>query len=103
MSIWWTITTLSVVINIFSVWYIRELLVRFSFIGNNTNRIHEDLSAYEDHLSSVYELPTFYGDSTLSELLKHTSEVKHLIEAHKEIFNLEDDVLSDEQEEDADA
>jgi hypothetical protein len=100
---WWTITALSVVVNIFFVWYIRELLIRFSYMGTETDKIYTDLQTYEDHLSTVYDLPVFYGDSTLSELLKHTSEVRDLIGTHKEIFNLEENVLPDEQEEEEDA
>ena len=33
------------------------------------------LDAYREHLTSVYELPTFYGDETLKGLLDHTNDL----------------------------
>ena len=33
---------------------------------------------YRNHLEAVYELDMFYGDTTLSELLRHTKDF-HLI------------------------
>ena len=103
MNIWWIFAILSVLINFFFVWYIRELLVRFSYIGENVDKMYADLSGYEEHLASVYDLPVFYGDSTLSGLLKHTSDMKEIVGSYKEIFSLEEERLLEEAEESEDA
>lgn len=86
--IWWIVTVASVLINLGCIWYIRELLIRFSYVGGATSEISSLLEHYHDHLEAVYELPTFYGDNTLSELLKHTSDTKEEMRFYKEIFSL---------------
>ena len=86
--------------NLFFVWYIRELLIRFNTISNTTNYFFSTLEQYEEHLTSVYELPVFYGDSTLEGLNRHTKDIKEEGEVYKDLFDInEEQVLPVEEEE----
>lgn len=86
--IFWTCLVASVGFNILGVWYIKELLKRFSYQGTLASHIHESLSAYEEHLDSVYNRDIFYGDSTLEGLLNHTKDLKNEVEEYKSIFSV---------------
>jgi len=88
---------ISVLVNIFFVWYVRELLRRFSFFSDNFYVFDSTVKDYEDHLDTVYGLETFYGDSTLSGLLQHTREFSDLIKQMRENFNIEEE--QDQEEE----
>ncbi|HCT55444.1 MAG TPA: hypothetical protein DF712_23610 [Balneola sp.] len=81
---------ISVIINIFFVWYVRELLRRFNFFSNNFSIFDKTVKDYEDHLDTVYGLETFYGDSTLAGLLQHTREFSDLIKQMRENFDIEE-------------
>ena len=54
------------------------------------------VSNYEEHLSKVYNMETFYGDTTLQNLLSHTKslseDIKSFVEMNKDIY------IDDEQE-----
>ena len=63
--------TLSCGINAVFFWYNRQLLSRISFISNNLDDLIQLISNYREHLRSVYEMETFYGDETLKFLLNH--------------------------------
>jgi|TARA_R110000803_G_scaffold89639_1_gene156861 hypothetical protein len=86
----YTILALSLLLNVFSFWYIRELLKRFSFFSDNITNFHSTVVNYENHLKNIYELEVFYGDETLGGLLTHTKELKNDIGSYREVFSLED-------------
>ena len=87
--IFYTFLTVSIILNIFFVWYVRELLIRFNFYAENFSLFKETIVNYREHLSAVYQLETFYGDSTLGELLTHTKDLAEDIEIFREQFDLE--------------
>jgi len=87
---------LSVLINMFFVWYVRELLRRFSFFTDNFYVFDNTVRDYENHLDTVYGLETCYGDSTLAGLLQHTREFSDLIKQMRENFDIEE---QDQEEE----
>ena len=105
--IFWTGLVISVGLNILGIWYVKELLKRFSYHGTLASHIYKSISTYEEHLSSVYNRDIFYGDSTLEGLLVHTKDLKNELSEYKNIFSVfsgleieSEESLNEEQEED---
>ena len=57
------------------VWYCKQLISRIRMIVDDVSDLRSISTAYTAHLKQVYELETFYGDPTLSGLLKHSKQV----------------------------
>ena len=66
---------LSIVINLFLVWYGYLLIRKVLYVSTNTTEILIAVDRYKQHINGVYELETFYGDETLKSLLDHTGEL----------------------------
>ena len=49
--------------------YYRKVIGPILIASEESTELFTRLDAYEKHLNSVYELPTFYGDDTLKMLL----------------------------------
>ena len=88
--------SLSVLINLFLIWYIVQLLKRLLALSDNMDDFLELLNEYEDHIDIVYNLERFYGDSTLESLLQHS---KSIVEEVKQIKRLYDPNYDEEGEE----
>ena len=65
----------SVLVNVVLIKYIRENIVKVFVISEESAELFTMIDSYREHLRSVYELPTFYGDQTLESLLEHTKMV----------------------------
>jgi len=83
------VLSFSVVVNIFFVWYIRQLLIRFNYFSKNFEAFEDMVQGYQDHLENVYGLETFYGDSTLQGLLNHTKDFSEFVTGMKVNFEIE--------------
>ena len=86
----WFLVLLFVSVSLFLAWYVRELLKRFRFLSDNSFVLREKVERYGQHLQSVYELPTFYGDETLRGLIQHILEANEEIEEIKEKYSTEE-------------
>ena len=58
---------ISVIINGFAVWYVRELLIRFRFYSENTGQLFTNLQEYTDHLERVNQMEVYFGDPTIQD------------------------------------
>jgi len=66
---------LSLTINSVLIWYIMRL-VRSCYVSSNAfSEVLLKLDTYREHLKSIYELQTFYGDKELQGVLNHTREL----------------------------
>ena len=88
----------SIVFNVFFIWYIRNLLSQLYFVANNMSELVDETISFRDHLSSVYELETFYGDETLAGLLAHVGQYSETLSDFEEIYALLDEEDEEEQE-----
>ena len=88
----------SIVFNVFFMWYIRNLLSQLYFVANNMSELVDETISFRDHLSSVYELETFYGDETLAGLLAHVGQYSETLSDFEEIYALLDEEDEEEQE-----
>ncbi len=94
----------SIILNIFLVWYIRELLIRFSYIEKNSVFFHRTMLDFQEHLETVYNLPMYYGEDTLKSLMNHAMEVKEITEDFKQMFDLseQENIETEDLEQDND-
>jgi hypothetical protein len=88
----------SIAFNVFFIWYIRNLLSQLYFVANNMSGLVDETISFRDHLSSVYELETFYGDETLAGLLAHVGQYSETLSDFEEIYALLDEEDEEEQE-----
>lgn len=89
------ILTLSVAANIFLAIYLRWLLKKLAFLSENIGDMMASMTTFSNHLNAVYGLETYYGDSTLENLMRHSKQVVKDIGLYNEIYTL----FSDENEE----
>jgi hypothetical protein len=80
----------SLIINIAAVWYVVQLIREMKVYYENFKQMNYMARDYRNHLEAVYELDMFYGDTTLSELLRHTKDFSTDIEAFVEEFPFEE-------------
>ena len=90
---------LSVALNIFAVWYVRELLVRFKFYSENTTELFTNLQEYTEHLEKVNQMEVYFGDPTIQGLLELSRDVTGVVAEYLEIFSLEEEGLVGQTEE----
>lgn len=84
---------LSVVVNIFLVWFGREQSQRLTYVSQNLNDLIEIISNYKEHLRKVYSLEMFYGDETLKFLMEHTNAVVQLLETeYSQVIDITDPI-----------
>ena len=92
--------TISIIINIFLIWYSTMMIKKLWFVSDNIGDLLETLEDFSKHIEQVYEMELFYGDPTLDGLLKHSQEIVREIESYREIYNIaNDEVEFDETEE----
>mgnify|MGYP001382936235 FL=1 len=97
----------SVLLNIFLVWYCRNLMISLYDVSTNMQVLVEEVLLFDSHLNSVHEMETFYGDETLGNLLRHSRGLVDTLEDFAEIYTLFDqeaeEQLTEEVPDDADA
>ena len=77
----------SIAFNVILFLYSRKVLLRVYTASEEAAEIFTILDAYREHLRSVYELPTFYGDDTLSGLLDHTKDVFAHLGKYEDVYS----------------
>ncbi|MAF24254.1 hypothetical protein CL634_01510 [bacterium] len=70
------------------LWYIRQLVIKLFFISDNIEDLYISIKSYSDHLKSVYELETYYGDETMHALLRHTGVIVKELEQYETVEEL---------------
>jgi hypothetical protein len=83
--------TLSVSLNILMFWYATKLLGTVRFIQENAEAIQIISEDFKQHLNAVNQMEMYFGDETLSELLKHAEHVSTQISTLSEIMEIQDE------------
>jgi hypothetical protein len=78
----------SVVANFIAFYYIRVVIGRLMYVGDNLADLAEMVTAYRGHLKSVYEMEMFYGDETLKFLIEHTKSLHDLLEDFEDVYSI---------------
>ena len=82
------VLSLSLFINVLFVWYLRQLLGRFSYMCVNIYDLKAMVDLYMKHLEVVFELEMFHGDPHIAQLMKHTADLVEQLEAYEEFYEL---------------
>ena len=82
---------LSASLNILMFWYATKLLGTVRFIQENAEAIQVISEDFKQHLNAVNQMEMYFGDETLSELLKHAEHVSTQILTLSEIMEIQDE------------
>ncbi len=102
----WLIMALcaSVTANFVAFYYIRVVLGKLMYVGDNLGDLAEMITTYRNHLKSVYEMEMFYGDETLQFLVEHTKSLHNLLEDFEDVYsigippeNTEEQIINEEE------
>jgi len=89
---WFWLFNLSIVVNLFLMFYIRWLLKSIGDFSKETQKISDMIYKFNQHMKSIYELEMFYGDETLKSLLDHGVELTSKLDDIDFIINEEEDL-----------
>lgn len=99
------ILTLSVIFNVGIFVYARAVVAKLLFVSEELGDLQLMIDSFAQHLSSVYELETFYGDETLQGLLNHAISFNEQLQTFEVIYSLteeekeiQNDQTDDEEE-----
>ena len=67
--------------------YIKKVILVAYVASEESAEIFTRIQTYGEHLSSVYQMPVFYGDETLKSLLDHTKEVVLFLQTYEDIYS----------------
>jgi hypothetical protein len=72
------------------------------FFSENLNDLLDIVANFTVHIKSVYELETFYGDTTLHNLMQHGETVVQQLEKFEDIIylteeNIEEDDVNEQE------
>ena len=80
------ILSVSIIVNLFLVWYVIQLLRRFLTFQEELDDFALKLEEYTGHLDIVNSLERFYGDETLGNLLRHSKSMTEECDNFKSIL-----------------
>ena len=89
---------ISVIFNVFLVWYTRNTLKSLLYLSENLGLLYEVVFDFSLHLKEVYELERFYGDPTLTHLLEHSNALREELERFEDVFLLSEEPELDQEE-----
>ena len=94
MTISFIFTTITVLLLFLSLlangvlfFYSRSVFSKIYVASEEASKVFTMIDSYESHLRSVYELPSFYGDETLSSLLEHTKDMSGFLKQYEEVYS----------------
>ena len=90
---------LSIMINIFAIWYIRKLLAKVLFVSQNLTDLVDLLTTYRNHLRKIYSMELFHGDETINFLIQHTNSLLDVLEDYSDIYLMTEPMAFEEDEE----
>jgi len=82
------ICALSIILNVFFIWYVRNILFKLLFVSESLRDVDQMVQNFALHTKTVYELDRFYGDETLEYLLLHAVELLEQLEEFQGIISL---------------
>ena len=85
---------LSVALNVFLLWYGWKSLQHIRYYDEELTETVGVISNFTNHLKSVYELETYYGDETLRHLLKHAQTLTAVFDQY-DLYS-EDEIMDEE-------
>ena len=88
----------SLLLNMFLFWYAIKAGSRLAIVYSNIDEIMSALEDFENHLETIYEMETYYGDETIHGILLHARGIADFLSNFENIYEMSEE-LSDEAEE----
>ena len=83
---------MSLIINVFGLWYIRALLGRLSWISQNINDLVQIIGVYRSNLEGVHKMEQFYGDQEIKNLVLHTASLLDVLEDYQDVVLIKEPI-----------
>ena len=80
--------SVSLIINILFIWYLRQMLRRFVYVCTNIDDLKSMVEIYMNHLEVVSELEMFYKDPHIEMLKQHTEDLVVQLGTYEEFYGL---------------
>jgi hypothetical protein len=81
----------SIAFNVGVLVYARAAIVRLLWVSEEMADLQNMVSAFSNHLQSIYETEMFYGDETLQSLVDHARSFDEQLETFEYLYSLVDD------------
>jgi hypothetical protein len=96
----WLILALltSIAANILAFWYVRILLTKLMFVGENLGDLVDVIANYENHLKTIHGMEMYYGDETLKFLMEHTNSLLIVLEEYGDVYSIAEPITETEEE-----
>jgi len=78
----------SITANFFAFWYIRKVLGKLMFVGENLGDLVQLIAAYEKHLKGIYNLEQYYGDEDIKYLISHTTSLVRVLKEYEDVYSI---------------
>ena len=86
--LWFILFLISLIVNGIFAWYIRKLINQFKTAINSVSEIQSLMDEYSFHIKTVSEMESYYGDTTIENLLKHTKDMVDNLKLAGDRFSL---------------
>ena len=71
---------------VFSIWANVFLTRKLLYFTENVNGVNGSIDKFIDHLDGLYELPMFYGDENMQELINHSKQLRNELRDFREMY-----------------
>jgi len=91
---------LSILIILGLLWYIKNLLEKYSALEEDIVLVTEKIEEFSGHLENIYGLEMYYGDDNLESLIEHSKHlINEFVDFQEKYFDIEVDFEPDSEEE----
>ena len=88
----------SVAINVLLLWYIRKMLSKLLYVSDSIGSLLVSAKNFSNHLDGLHAMEMYYGDETLGALIKHSKQVIEDIKEFEDIYELTNEGLVEDEE-----
>ncbi len=84
----WFIVFLSISINVFLIWYVRNLIRDLAFISSNISMLKGEVNIFLEHLSQFLNIEVLSEEPIIKNLRSHTEELMNSIKEFDDVLFL---------------
>jgi len=81
-----TVALVSVLLNLFLVWYVIRMVRKFLYISENFSDLFLTFKSFEAFVKSIYQMEILYGEPVIQDLIGRTKIVIEEIEVFRDVF-----------------
>ena len=83
-----SVLLLSIIFNVGVFVYARTVLVQLLWVSEELGDLQSMITAFSNHLESVYQMEMFYGDETLGALVEHARSLDEQLSTFEQVYSL---------------